>query len=136
MKRTIALAILALGMSLGFISHASAQATSVRVTVPFDFAVEGNILPQGTYQIGTSGGFLGFKNASQHASLFAQGLPGAVSKDGRSVLVFDKVQGKYFLRKIVTFSGPLSVDFQRSKQDSKTRESAELRSIYAETSSR
>ena len=136
MKRTIALATLALGMSFGFTSHASAQATAVSATVPFDFAVEGRVLPKGTYQIGNSGGFLAFKNAGQHTSLFTRGLPGVASKDGRSVLIFDKVQGNYFLRKIVTLSGALSVDFPLSDLESRTKESGTSFSIYAETSSR
>jgi hypothetical protein len=136
MNRIIASAVLALGMGLGFTSHASAQASAVVVTVPFDFALQGRVLPQGTYRIASTGGFLGFKNASQHTSLFAQGVRTEASKDAKSVLVFDNVEGNYFLRKIVTFSSTLSVDFPRSDLERKTRESVTSRSIYAETSSR
>lgn len=136
MKRTIALATLALGMSIGFTTHVSAQTTAVRVTVPFDFAVGNHVLPQGTYRIGTDGDLLAFNGRDQKASLFTVAPRGEASKDGKSVLVFDNIEGQYFLRKIVTTSARISADFPMSKLEKNSRESIGTRSVYAETSSR
>ncbi|HEY2468865.1 MAG TPA: hypothetical protein VGI45_13630 [Terracidiphilus sp.] len=128
MKRTLVTVTLAALMGLGFVSHASAQANQIVVTVPFDFAVGSRTLPQGTYRIGRDGDFLAFRNAEQKTALFTSGLPGESSKDGTSKLIFDNLDGSYFLRKIVTLSQTSSVDFPQSGSESKARES---RSVYA-----
>jgi hypothetical protein len=123
-------------MSHGFTTKASAEEKGVRATVPFDFAVGSRILPQGTYNIGPDGGFVAFKGTEKKASLFTIAPRGESSKDGKSVLVFDNVEGQYFLRKIVTTSTQSSVEFPLSKLERKTRESVSTRNIYAEASSR
>ena len=136
MKRTIAAAILALGMSIGFTSHASAQEGVVLVTVPFDFAVGGRVLPQGSYRIAADRGFLAFRNAELKTSIFSRGFHGETSKNGKTLLVFDDVKGNYFLRKIVTVSDGMSMEFPLSNFERKTRKSEDTRNIYGETSSR
>ncbi len=136
MKHLIAVATLVLGMSLGFTSHASAQEDIARVTVPFDFAVGNRVLPQGTYHIDSDGAFLAFNNPEKGASLFTFRSPGEASKDGKSMLVFDKLEGQYFLRKIVSPSEHKSVDFPISTLEEKTKESEGTRDTYAENSNR
>ena len=136
MKHPIAVLTLALGMALGFTFHASAQQHVVNVTVPFDFAVDGQVLPQGNYRIGTDGDFLLFKDSGEATHLFLRGFKGDASKDGRSALVFDNVKGNYFLRKIVTTSDNLNMDFRQSDLEQKTATSEGSRSIYAQNSSR
>jgi hypothetical protein len=133
MKRTLAVVTLVLGMSLGFTSRSSAQEGTVIVTVPFDFAVEGRVLPQGTYHITSDTNFLTFKNDEQKTNLFSRGIPAEGTADGHTKLVFDDVNGNYFLRKIVTEAVNMNMDFPRSKVQRKTELS---RNIYAETSSR
>lgn len=135
MKHTIALAILAMGMGFGFTSHASAQDSAVRVKVPFDFAVGSHVLPQGTYRISADGNFLGFQNAEKKASLYTTTMPGDTSKDGRSVLVFDHVNDKYFLRKIVSTYSRTSADFPKSKLEKNSQETVSSLNIYADPAS-
>jgi hypothetical protein len=133
MKRTIAVVALVLGMSLGFTSRSSAQGGTVIVTVPFDFAIEGRVLPQGTYHITSDTNFVTFKSGEQKTNFFTRGIRGDGSADGQTKLVFDDVKGSYFLRKIVTVSDNMNMDFPRSNLQTKTEHS---RSIYAETSGR
>lgn len=136
MKRSIAVLTLALGMALGFTSHASAQQGAVSVKIPFDFTVGGRVLPQGNYQIGTDRDFLSFKDNDLKTHVFLRGLTGDASKDGRSVLVFDNVEGNYFLRKIVTTADNLNMEFPQSDLERKTKTSEGTRNIYARTSGR
>jgi hypothetical protein len=136
MKRTIAAASLALAMSLGFTSHASAQAGQVVAQIPFDFAVGGHVLPQGSYHIVGAGNLLAFRNAEQKTSIFNRGLNGETSTDGKTVLVFDDVNGNYFLRKIVTVSDGMSMEFPVSNLESKIRKPESTRSVYGDISGR
>lgn len=133
MKRTVAVVTLVLGMSLGFTSRSSAQEGTVIVTVPFDFAVEGRVLPQGTYHITSDTNFLTFKSDEQKTNLFNRGIRGEGAANGQTKLVFDDVNGSYFLRKILTEAVNMNMDFPRSNAQRKTEQS---RSVYAETSSR
>jgi hypothetical protein len=137
MKRIITLAILSIGASLGINNYASAQEAAVKVNVPFDFAVGTHVLPSGTYRIAAQGNFLEFDRADRKTSLFILGEPGERAQEGQqSKLVFDNVQGRYFLRKIETKSAKTSAEFPVSKLETKSKELAQSRSIYAETSSR
>jgi hypothetical protein len=136
MKRTIAVFALALGMTLGFSPHASAQQDTVVVTVPFDFSIGGRVLPQGEYHIATDGGFLSIRDSEQKTHRFLRGVPGDASKDGRSVLVFDNVDGNYFLRKIATGRSNMNMEFSESTLERNTRNSEHSRSIFAENSGR
>jgi hypothetical protein len=136
MKRNIAAAILALAMSLGFTSHASAQAGQVVATIPFDFAVGGQVLPQGAYHIEDVGNFLAFRNGELKTSIVTRGLHGETSTDGKTVLFFDDVKGNYFLRKIVTVSDGMSMEFPVSNLESKISKPESTRSIYGDISGR
>ena len=136
MKRTIAVFVLALGITLGFTPHASAQQNMVVVTVPFDFSIGSRVLPQGEYRIAPDGSFLSISDSEQRAHRFLKGVPGEPSKDGRSVLVFDNVDGKYFLRKIATNSSSMNMEFEESNLERKSRSSERSRSVFAESSGR
>jgi len=136
MKRIITAAILVLGISLGISNRASAQDGGIRVTVPFDFAVGNHILPQGTYRIASDGNFLAFNNSDRKASLFMPGIRNEGAKDGKSMLVFDDVNGQYFLRNIYSSYARTSVAFPKSKLEQKSQEAPAIRNVYAENSSR
>lgn len=136
MKRIIAAATLVLGMSFGFTTHASAQTTAVRADVPFDFAVGNHILPHGVYNITADGDFLSFRSSDSKANMFATALRGLPSSDGSSLLVFDKIQDKYFLRKVVSRFASTSREWPMSKLEKRTQELPVTRDIYAENSSR
>ena len=136
MKRIITAAILMSGLALGNSNRATAQEPAVRVDVPFDFAVGSHVLPAGTYRIAAHGDSLVFDNREKKAELFALANRGDLAADGQSKLTFDHVHGQYFLRKIESTSAKTSVEFPASKLEKKSQEIAEIRSIYAETSSR
>lgn len=136
MKRIIALALLVVGMNFGMTHRAAAQEAGIRVTVPFDFAVGNRILPSGTYWIAADSGFLSFNNSERKAFLFLSGLQSETSKDGRSVLQFDNVDGQYFLKQIISTSSKTSVAFPTSKLEKQSKEMRGSRNIYGATSSR
>jgi len=136
MKRIITAAILLIGVTANISSRASAQEPEVKANVPFDFAVGTHVLPAGTYRIAAHGDSLAFDNRDKKAFLFTQARPGETATEGRSKLVFDNVEGRYFLRKIETAFAKTSVEFPISKLEKASREVASTRSIYAETSSR
>jgi hypothetical protein len=123
MKRIIALAIFIVGVTLAMTNRASAQTSSVTVVVPFDFAVGDHILPKGTYKIEPAGDFLLF-NSKEHSSdsMYANAWHGDASIDGRSVLSFDVVDGKHFLRKIVSPASVDCADFPVSKLEKNAEE--------------
>ncbi len=136
MKRIITAAILLIGTGFGISSHASAQEAAVKVDVPFDFAVGSHVLPAGTYRIAAHGDSLAFDNYDKKAFLYALARRGDMATDGQSKLKFDNVQGRYFLRTIVSTSAKTSVVFPASKLETMSREVAQTRTIYAETASR
>jgi len=136
MKRTIAAAVLAQAIGLGLTSHASAQTGQVVATIPFDFAIGGHVLPQGSYHIEDMGNFIAFRSAEQKSSIFSRGLRGKTSADGKTVLFFDDVNDQYFLRKIVTVSVGMSMEFPVSNLEGKIRNSDSTRSVYGKISSR
>jgi len=140
MKRIITVAILMIGASLGASNRASAQEPALKVDVPFEFAVGDHVLPAGNYQIASHGETLSFENLEQRAELFILAAADDTAKDGQSKLIFDNVQGQYYLRRIVSTSQKTSVEFPVSKLEKHSREVAQstvgTRSIYAETSSR
>jgi hypothetical protein len=136
MKRIIAAASIVLGMNFGIGTHASAQTNAVRATVPFDFAVGSRVIPRGIYRISLDGEFLSFTNSNYTTHLFATAGHGVPTKHGRSVLVFDKVQDKYFLRKIITASAATTREWPVSEREKKAQEMPTTLDIYAENSSR
>jgi hypothetical protein len=123
-------------MSFGLTTQASAQTAAVRATVPFDFAVGNRVLPHGVYNISADGSFLSFRSTDSKANMVATALRGTTSSDGRSVLVFDKIQDKYFLRKVVTNWASTSREWPMSKLEKRTQELPVTRDVYAEHSSR
>ena len=68
--------------------------------------------------------------------MFIPGVRNEGSKDGKSMLVFDNVNGQYFLRDIYSIYARTSVTFPKSKLEQKSQEAPAIRNIYAENSSR
>jgi hypothetical protein len=136
MKRIITLAILLAGATFGAASYASAQEAAVKVNVPFEFAVGSHVLPAGTYHIAAQGDSLAIADYDNKSSLFILANHGDMATDGQSKLIFDVVEGRYFLRKIETTYSKTSVDFPKSKLEKHSQELAQSRTIYAETASR
>jgi hypothetical protein len=123
MKRIITLAIFIVGVGLAMTHRASAQTALVEVNVPFDFAVGDRILPKGTYRIEPHDDFLLFiSKEHSNASIYANASHGDTSIDGRSLLSFDVVDGKHFLRKIASTDSTTSANFPVSKMEKNTEE--------------
>ena len=123
MKRIITLAIFIVGVTLAMTNRASAQVSQVVVNVPFDFAVGDRILPKGNYTIEPNGDFLLFiSKEHSNASIYANASHGDTSIDGRSLLAFDVVDGKHFLRRISSPSSTDCADFPVSKLEKNTEE--------------
>ena len=105
------------------------------MNVPFDFAIEGQVLPQGNIVSRPTEVSSRLEIGIEVSSLSPRGS-GGTAKDGRSALVFDNVDGNYFLRKIVTSADNMNMEFNASKLERKTRTSEHSRNIYAENSGR
>jgi hypothetical protein len=124
MKRIVTLATLLVAAGFSYTSYASAQETTIRAKVPFDFAVGNHVMPSGEYRIAAQGNALVIENRDQRAHLFMVGEPGDSSTNGKNTLTFDVVQGQYFLRKIASTSASTSAEFPVSKLEKRSRELA------------
>jgi hypothetical protein len=106
MKRIIATFALFAAAAIGPVTRVSAQEPALKATVPFDFTVGDQLLPPGTYQIITpvpsSRVLIEIKGKGISAYAFV--LPNNKSTDGQTKLVFDKVDGQYFLKEVVSGS--------------------------------
>jgi len=106
MRKFVFLFLLA-GVALG--ATATANAQGLVVTVPFDFVVSGNTLPADNYVIrqgllpndNTGLAFLG-----QHKGILARATEIDSHYTGTK-LVFQRIDGQYFLSDVVTLEGTL-----------------------------
>lgn len=94
-----------------------AQQFGYKANVPFEFSVDNKTLPAGDYLISRQGNFLLIRSGSSEVFV----LPGEAdpSRDGHNRLVFDSVNGTYFLRKLETESSTSSVQLPASKAERK-----------------
>ena len=93
---------LAIG-SLASTPSASAQTTIAKVTIPFDFQTDKQVLPAGTYRVERESGNLILLRGSGKESGFV--LMNAASRSkapDHGMLSFDRTGGKYYLRQIWT----------------------------------
>jgi len=94
-------------LALGLLLAASAQAqTAMKVNVPFDFVVNGQIMPAGEYRVeavGLAGNALSIRKADQGATTLALSNACA-SRDTaeKSKLVFHRYGSEYFLAQVWT----------------------------------
>lgn len=120
MKRITAIALFVLA-SLIAVRGAEAQQRGVQATVPFDFSVDGTLLPAGTYKF-TTENFLTvlIRNDQHHANVMSI-APAYVeaSKDGK--LIFKRYGNQYFLNEIVSSASGLSVELPTSKAEKRAR---------------
>jgi|GEM_PF-1799485 len=104
----LALAVMCI---LGFSTRSHAQkADALIVTVPFDFVVSAKTMPAGTYTVQSlfddahSG--VVFRGGAATAVVLPTAIEGTLSGES---LTFERVDGKYFLRKIDTPAGVYSI---------------------------
>jgi hypothetical protein len=115
MKKLFAL-LFTLGVTLA--SAATANAQALKVNVPFDFVVNGTVLPASTYFVRDA------LSSDSTALLFQTEEDGSLAKatDFDSTitgtkLVFRRVGGQYFLGDVVTLSGKLHFAPTRNEKE-------------------
>src|ERR1700744_4400968 len=107
----VALAILQTAPSL------NAQDSRFRANVPFEFSVDNKTMPAGQYYLHRHGVFL-YIDAG-NVGTYTVVAAGEPSHSGHTSLVFDRVNGSYFLRKIVTPYSDDSVEIFLSRTEKK-----------------
>jgi hypothetical protein len=94
----------------------------LHANVPFEFSVANRNLPAGEYRIEHHGGFLSIENQDTLRTVMLIATPGESSKDGRSFLSFEEVNGVLFLRRVATPDARSSVEIAASKTRKQARE--------------
>lgn len=93
------------------------QRPSFQANVPFEFSVDNKTLPAGVYHVTHEGFFLHINGESN--GVYAVVVNGNPSRDGHTFLIFDRVEGQYFLRRLVTPSSGTSLDISTSSSEKK-----------------
>jgi hypothetical protein len=121
MKRITATALLAIA-SLAMAGTSFAQSKRVQANVPFDFTVDNQVLPAGTYRIEkVSDVVITIKNHDKAISLFTLvDQDGTRSKNGGK-LIFHKYGGQYFLSEVLSDSASMNVRLEPSKAEKRVR---------------
>jgi hypothetical protein len=125
MKRIIAIALFA-ASSLTAAGNLSAQDHTVKANIPFDFTVNNNVLPAGTYTISSISPYVvQVRNVKGHIAEFS-----AVRNDDKRsttpVLVFQRYGNQYFLHEILA-TNALNVAVPPSKREQRRLQEATLR---------
>jgi hypothetical protein len=125
MKKFLAL-LFTLGVTLCTAATANAQA--LRFKIPFDFVVNGKILPASTYFVGkalpNNSTALAFVTDGQGAVATAIDLDDTVTG---STLVFRRIGDQYFLGDVVTLTGKLH--FASSRTEAERTGAADAQSL-------
>ena len=124
MKRIIAIALFA-ASSLAAAGNLSAQDHMVKANIPFDFTVNNNVLPAGTYTISSlSPSAVQVRNVNGHVAEMSL----VQNDDKRSktpVLVFQRYGNQYFLHEILA-ANALNVAVAPSKREQRRLQEAKL----------
>jgi hypothetical protein len=124
MKRIIAIALFA-ASSLAAAGNLSAQEHVVKANIPFDFTVNNNVLPAGTYTISSlSPSAVQVRNVNGHVAELSL----VQNDDKRSttpVLVFQRYGNQYFLHEILA-ANAMNVAVPRSKREQRRLQEAKL----------
>ena len=124
MKRIIAIALFA-ASTVAAGGNLSAQDHMVKANIPFDFTVNNNVLPAGTYTISSlSTSAVQVRNANGHIAELSL----VQNDDKRSttpVLVFQRYGNQYFLHEILA-ANAMNVAVPRSKREQRRLQEAKL----------
>jgi hypothetical protein len=116
---------------------AIAQDYAVQATIPFNFTVNGKLLPAGNYTLGTdvtSPRILKISDRTQHASALAMSMPAAEQKHKSNQLVFHKYGDQYFLCEIRSQESSLNVEIPTSKQEKRARAETQVAGVPVHSS--
>jgi len=94
----------------------------LHANVPFEFSVANRNLPAGEYRIELHGVFLSIENRDTLRRVTLIANPGERSKDGKSFLSFEEVNGVLVLRRVATPDAQSSVELAASKTRKQARE--------------
>ena len=121
MKRTTVLAFLTaalISMASGACAHAQAPAFKV----PFDFTVDNQVLPAGTYQVSYNAAKTAILIRSQDERFHAlNAIHPADPSTSDSVVVFTKYGNQYFLHEVLCGAVSMHVALPASKPEKRAR---------------
>jgi hypothetical protein len=127
---------IALFVAASFVTVGSAMAQDHRVqaTVPFNFTVNGNSLPAGTYTIGSevaAPNVITITDRAKHVSLMAIALPDQNSARPANKLVFHKYGNQYFLSEIRCDNASMNLHLTASKQEKWAKSQTQVADVRA-----
>ena len=124
MKRIFAIALFA-ASSLAAAGNLSAQDHMVKANIPFDFTLNNDVLPAGTYTISSLSQYaVMVRNENGHVAEFSA----VHNEDKRSttpVLVFQRYGNQYFLHEILA-ANVMNVAVPRSKREQRRQQEAKV----------
>jgi hypothetical protein len=115
--RSLVASLVALGILQTTPSLIAQQESRFRANVPFQFSVDNKTMPAGEYSIVHRGVFLRIDCGT--SGIYVMTAIGEPSQNGHTSLVFDRVNGSYYLRKLVTPSSSDSMDLPASRTEKK-----------------
>ena len=124
MKRIFAIALFA-ASSLAAAGNLSAQDHMVKANIPFDFTLNNNMLPAGTYTISSlSPNAIQIRNVNGHVAELSL-VQNDEKRSKTPVLVFQRYGNQYFLHEILA-ANALNVTVPRSKREQRRLQEAKL----------
>ncbi|WP_158945040.1 hypothetical protein [Granulicella sp. S190] len=120
------LTAVALFVAAGFVTAGSALAQDHKVTatIPFNFTVNGNSLPAGSYTVGSdinSPRILTLSDRAKGVSAMVITVADADASDGGNKLVFHRYGNQYFLSEVRTANASMNCHLPTSKQEKNAR---------------
>lgn len=104
------------------VTNVSAQEHAVQANIPFDFTVNGALLPPGIYLFkSTSSNQVFVQNKARGASALVNGFSDDKASKDVAKIVFGKVGDQYFLHEIVATSVGQSVNLPISKLEKQVK---------------
>ena len=121
MKRTTAITLLAIA-NLAMAGTSFAQSNGVQANVPFDFTVDNQVLPAGTYRIQTqSPGLIMIRNHDKPISVLTLVNQDGTKSPNGGKLIFHKYGDHYFLSEILCDSASMNVELHPSKAEKRVQ---------------
>ena len=124
MKRIIAIALFA-ASTVAAGGNLSAQNHMVKANIPFDFTVNNDVLPAGTYTISSlSPSAVQVRNVNGHVAELSL-VQNDDKRSATPVLVFQRYGNQYFLHEILA-ANAMNVTVPRSKREQRRLQEAKL----------
>ncbi len=128
MKRIVFVVALIAGST--FVTAGASAQSQVKATVPFEFNVNGSVVPAGTYMISANNigqDVLNISSWEKKVHLLVTGDSNWGDQGKDNVLLFHKVGDQYFLSEIRCTDSAMSIYFPPSKAEQK----AETQTVHA-----